>query len=160
MGYWKDDGTWVREANETVTSKYCQQVPPPQNIRCHTKACNWNNQIAEIDRKQKDREQAMLQEAITESRHQKLTHNVKQAGSIINGTIHPWTIPLATNECINLDPENTVALKLAQEPLVQGHKPQVQAQEPLWAQALEQDHNTSLDEVETEMHGLYLEDSE
>ena len=116
--------------------------------------------MAEIDRKQKDREQAMLQEAITESRHQKLAHNVKQAGSIINGTIHPWTIPLATNECINLDPENTVALKLAQEPLVQGKEPQVQAQEPLWAQALEQGHNTSLDEVETEMHGLYLEDSE
>src|SRR5260370_12890752 len=99
----------------------------------------------------------MLQEAITESRHRKLAHNVKQAGSIINGTIHPWTIPLATNECINLDPENTVALKLAQEPLVQGHEPQVQAQEPLWAQALEQDHNTSLDEAETAIHALYLQ---
>ena len=43
---------------------------------------------------------------------------------------------------------------------MQGQEPRAQAQEPLWAQALEQDHNTSLDEVETEMHGLYLEDSE
>ena len=88
MGYWKDDGTWECEANETVQCEYCPQWLPPQNIRSHTKACNRNNRIAEIDRKQKDREQAMLQEAITESRHRKLAHNVKQAGSIINGTIH------------------------------------------------------------------------